>query len=132
MKVISLLLIIWSFIAAIYGILVVIEAGNFGWTIQDIFISIGVIFQACFGFYLVGAGIKGSNTPSKALTFNVSALVLAVFELIFLIVHDILAHGEAASALFIGPWGVGISIAAMVLGFCGYFFGNKVYKASLK
>lgn len=132
MKVISLLFIVWGLIALIYTLLTIIESSSLGWNAEGILVSVIACLQAILGFLVSGTGIKGSTTPSKAASFNASALVLTVFEVCFLFIGGVLAFVMQQASFWVDSWGVGISVAGAVLAVCGFYFGNKVYKASLK
>lgn len=132
MKVISLLFIVWGLIALIYTLLTIIEASLLGWNAEGILVSAIACLQAILGFVVSGTGIKGSTTPSKACSFNASALVLTIFEACFLFIGGVLAFMMQQATFWVDSWGVGISVGGAVLAVCGFYFGNKVYKASLK
>lgn len=132
MKIVSLLFILWGLIAGVYTILTIIEAANFGWDITGILVSLVMLVQPILGFLIVGYGVKGSTTPSKASPFNALCIVLALFEVCFFVVGGAIAYALQTEAFWVDSWGVGIALVGFVLALAGFSFGNKVYKASLK
>ena len=132
MKVISLLCILWGLFSAIFTLLVIIEASSNGWTALSGAFAVGTFVQTVLGIYVASAGVKGANTPSKALPFMLSSIAFGLLEVLFLIAVFLLFQVEDPSALFAGWWGLVLAVLAAILGFRGSFVGRRVYRASLK
>lgn len=132
MKVVSLLCYLWGIFSGVYTLLTIIQAFNIGWTVQNGAFAIGALVQTCFGLSVASVGVRGANTPSKALPFMASSIIFAILELMYLIAYILWYALLEPGALFVGSWGMLLSAAAVVLGFVGYFFGRRVYRASLK
>lgn len=131
MKVASLVLLAWSLVVLVLDVVAIVTVAGGGWGVGGILLVILYTFEGLFGFWVGMKGVKGANTPSKAGTFNVGALILALVEVFCLIYTLVTGADFAGRALSENVPMLVLECIALAACLVGWFAGRKVLTAAL-
>lgn len=131
MKVASLVLLAWSLAVLVFDVIAIVTVASGGWGVGGFLLVILYTFEGLFGFWVGMKGVKGANTPSKAGTFNVGALILALVEVFCLIFTLVTGTDVAGRALADDVPMVVLECIALAACLAGWFAGRRVLTVAL-